>query len=394
MDFYVSQSVKITSSTIQSLQLNLSWKIAVVFLLASSGLYSQELKTKNIIIVTLDGYRWQEIFEGPDQSIILNPRYVKDTTVARAFDGTDAQVKRQKLMPFLWTVIAGQGQLYGNRNYKNKVNCVNNHLLSYPGYSEMLVGYHERSVSSNDKRVNPNPTVLEFINKHQGFHKKVAAFATWDVFPYIFREKEAKIYVNAGNEIAEGKITANEERVNQQLTADVRRSDEHTFSYAFEYLKREHPRVMFIGFDATDTNAHGGHYDKYLQSAHTIDGMLEELWNWVQSHPEYKDQTTLLITTDHGRGKGKNSWKNHRLLARGSRHIWFAVIGPDTPAFGELKFEAKYFQKQVAKTIAAFLGLQYKAKQTPGESIQTMIASPQSITTVVRNSGRKDRVQK
>jgi hypothetical protein len=34
-----------------------------------------------------------------------------------------------------------------------------------------------------------------------------------------------------------------------------------------------------------------------------------QLWNTLQAMPEYKDQTTLLITTDHGRGSGREEWK-------------------------------------------------------------------------------------
>ena len=96
-----------------------------------------------------------------------------------------------------------------------------------------------------------------------------------------------------------------------------------------EYLKRVRPRVTFIGFDETDHYAHQGRYDEYLRAAHNADQMIAQLWRWLQSQPDYKDQTTLLITTDHGRGRGRNNWRKHRLLARGSRHIWFAVVGPD-----------------------------------------------------------------
>jgi hypothetical protein len=355
--------------------MRVSWKMILAMVFVSSGSFSQ-VKTKNVIIVTLDGYRWNELFEGADPSILHNPGYVRDTAVVSRFNAPDDAGRRVRLMPFLWNVVGRHGQLYGNRTYRNKVNCVNNHLLSYPGYSEMLVGFTERSVSSNERKVNPNATVLEFIQGHPGFQKRVVAFGTWDMFPYIFREREADLYVNAGSDIAEGHISAREKNINRELAEGPARTDEHTFRFAFEYLKREHPRVMFIGFDGTDYHAHGGRYDAYLESAHTIDGMLSELWTWIQSDPDYKDKTTLLVTTDHGRGRGKHSWKNHRLVARGSRHIWFAVMGPDTPAFGELKFAARYYQKQVAKTVAAFLGLDYKARRTPGEIIQTMIAVP------------------
>jgi hypothetical protein len=356
--------------------------IIFLLLLALWGLAQPaNTKTNNIIVITLDGYRWQEVFEGADDRIIKQGKYLKEKDGIEQFRGQSKNERRKKLMPFLWNVIGRQGQLYGNRNFKNKVNCSNIHLLSYPGYSEMLVGFPDASVHSNEKIVNPNSTVLEFIHKHDDYKDKVVAFATWDAFPYILREEKSDIFVNAGNEKVEGvDITEKEKLLNEKQLTDKNphgaRYDSYTFELAFEHLKRERPRVMLIGFDETDEHAHGGRYDEYLKSAHQTDQMIAQLWNWIQSQEDYKDQTTLFITTDHGRGKGKNTWRNHRLLAPGSGQIWFAVIGPDTPAFGEMKMKARYKQKQVAKTIAAFLGLHYKHKEPVGEVVQTMIANP------------------
>jgi hypothetical protein len=240
----------------------------------------------------------------------------------------------------------------------------------------MLVGHRDSKVSSNEKVDNPNVTVLEFIQEQKGFSGEVAAFATWDAFPYILRERTSDIYVNAGKTVATGKISRREEMLNEHQTESQNRSDSLTFQYALEYLKRERPRVTFISFDETDHYAHDGKYDEYLSAANRIDAMIADLWAWVQSQPDYKDQTTLFITTDHGRGNGNNNWRKHRLLAPGSRHIWFAVIGPDTPAFGEMKFKSKIYQKQAAKTLAAFLGLEYQNKKPVGQVVQTMLAIP------------------
>ena len=118
--------------------------------------------------------------------------------------------------------------------------------------------------------------------------------------------------------------------------------------------------------------------------------MLAQLWEWVQSQPDYRNQTTLLITTDHGRGNGENNWRKHRLLAAGSRHIWFAVLGPDTPAFGEMRIKSKTYQNQVAKTLAAFLGLPYRNAQPVGEVVQTMIAIPEGAPEPTSASGRAE----
>jgi hypothetical protein len=365
--------------------MEVSMKWVRVILLGSSLLLSivsmaQDLKTRNIIIITLDGYRWKELYQGADPRILDNDKYVTHKEVRQQFNGASEQERRERLMPFFWNVIAKQGQLYGNRAFNNKVNCSNIHLISYPGYSEMLVGFADPKVSSNRLEENPNATVLEFINTQESFKNEVAAFGTWNAFPYILRKHKAKFHINAAMDQAEGSISEKEKWMNENpdsiKNSHGYRKDEYTFQYAFEFLKREKPRVMFIGFDETDTNAHGGRYDEYLQSANETDKRIGELWQWIQSQPDYKDQTTLLITTDHGRGNGKRGWKNHRLLLPGSGQIWFAVIGPDTPAFGEMKFSAKYYQKQVAKTVAAFLGLQYKRDEPVGEVVQTMLAVP------------------
>ena len=342
-----------------------------------AGGYSQAPDTQNIVLVTLDGLRWQELFRGADQSIVDHKNYVQDHGSIRSFLRLSGEERRKLLMPFMWGVIAKEGQLYGNRDHGNKVNCTNHHLLSYPGYSEMLVGFKHKAVSSNRKVDNPHATVFEVIGKHHRFRNEVAAFATWDAFPYILRESKSDIYVNAGIEPARGNISAQEQSLNQIQRESQRRSDSLTFQYAMAYLERKRPRITFIGFDETDQYAHAGRYDEYLKAAHQADKMLGQLWQWIQSQPDYRNQTTLLITTDHGRGNGNNSWRKHRLLAAGSRHIWIAVIGPDTPAFGEMEIRSTTYQNQVAKTVAAFLGLPYRNEAPVGDVVQTMISIPQ-----------------
>jgi hypothetical protein len=77
--------------------------------------------------------------------------------------------------------------------------------------------------------------------------------------------------------------------------------------------------------------------------------------------PEYKDQTTFVLTTDHGRGSGPEEWKEHGKDEKGSENIWLAVIGPDTLPLGERTNIAPITQSQIAATIAALLGQNYKA---------------------------------
>ena len=127
-----------------------------------------------------------------------------------------------------------------------------------------------------------------------------------------------------------------------------------------EYVSQEHPRVLFVGFGETDEWAHSGRYDLVLRSARENDGFIEKLWKTMQALPEYRDQTTFIITTDHGRGGGLEEWKNHGTGQKGSENIWIAVIGPDTPALGERSDIDPVSQSQIAQTVATLLGKDYR----------------------------------
>ena len=61
--------------------------------------------------------------------------------------------------------------------------------------------------------------------------------------------------------------------------------------------------------------------------------------------PGYKDNTTLLITTDHGRGKKDNSWTSHGSFIAGSSETWLAMIGPGLQPLGEVKEDQQLYQK-------------------------------------------------
>lgn len=341
----------------------------LMLMLAQLPLWGQR-KTENVFIITLDGFRWQELYNGADSLLINSGDFVKDIKGLKARFWRDTpEQRREVLMPFFWTTIANHGQLYGNRKYDNKVNCSNGMWFSYPGYSEILCGFpDDERVTSNDKIENPNVTVLEFLNNTPEFKGKVAAFASWDVFPFIINEKRSGIPVNAGYETASGNLSQAEEFLNvlqsqiPQRWGSVR-FDAFTHHYALEYLQKNKPRVVFIGYGETDDFAHDGRYDSYLKSAWQTDQFIKELWEWVQSHEPYKDKTTFIITTDHGRGTVPiESWRSHGNKINGANQIWIAVMGPDTPALGEVKSSGQLYQNQIARTAAAFLGLDYDAK--------------------------------
>ncbi len=339
-------------------------------------------KTENIILITLDGFRWQELFNGADSSFMKQQEHLKDPDLKKKYWGEDLAERRKALLPFFWNTIATKGQLYGNRSLGSKVNITNNQLFSYPGYNEILTGKADNErIDSNDKFYNPNTNVLEFINAQPNYKGKVAAFTSWDVFPYIINDKRSGVYVSTGVKPVEGtKLNDREKMMNDLVMSlpnplgDVR-LDAFTFYYGMEYLKKNKPKVMYFAFDETDDFAHGGEYGAYLNAAHYTDRFISELWNYLQSDPTYKNKTTIIITCDHGRGDNAETWKDHGQKIPVADQIWFAAMGPDTHATGEMKSESQLYQNQIAKTLAAFLGLDYKGEGKIGDKISPMLVA-------------------
>jgi hypothetical protein len=358
----------------------------ILFFLAVSNLGTAQSnrKTENVFIITLDGYRWQELFTGADLTLIQNKTFTEDSAGMMAQFWKDSPLERRRiLMPFFWNTIASQGQLYGNRAYNNNVNCSNTMWFSYPGYSEILCGFaDDERINSNKKIDNPNTTILEFLNKSSRYKGKVAAFSSWDVIPFIVNEKRSGVPVNGGYETATDNNLSQREIFLNELQGIIPghwgsvRQDAFTHHYALEYMKKHQPRVVFISYGETDDFAHDGKYDEYLKAAHRTDKFIQELWQWTQSQSAYKNKTTFLITTDHGRGTVPiDSWKHHGDEIAGADQIWLAVIGPDTSSSGEQKTAVQLYQNQVAKTAAALLGVDYTNTKKTGEVITEVLST-------------------
>jgi arylsulfatase A-like enzyme len=329
-------------------------------------------RTENVILVTTDGLRWQEVFGGGEEPLFSKDAGVSDVdALRRDFWRETPEARRQALLPFFWSVVAKQGQVFGNRQRQSAAKVTNGHNFSYPGYNELLSGRADPRVDSNDKKPNPNVTVLEWLQGRQGYRDRVAAFGSWDVFPWIINRQRSGVMVNAGFEAVEapGERMAMLNELMAETTPPVEsvRHDSFTFLAALEHLRRAQPRVLYLALGETDDWAHAGRYDLYLQAARRFDRCLRRLWDVVQSLPQYRDQTALVITTDHGRGAAAaQAWKGHGAKVPGAEDIWIAVLGPDTPPQGERGGDAApVTQSQVAATVAALLGEDFAAAQ-PG----------------------------
>ncbi|MFT3979517.1 MAG: sulfatase-like hydrolase/transferase [Ferruginibacter sp.] len=340
-------------------------------LLAIACSLSASAQDRNIIVITTDGLRWQEVFKGMDSAIANNKKFNQGDSayIYKKYWAATEQERRKKLMPFLWTVMQEQGTIFGNRAYGNNVNVANRYWFSYPGYNELMTGYPDTLVNSNGYKPNPNTNVLEFLNAQPALKGKVAAFGAWNAFDRILNEQRSGMPVINGFDHCGGtNPTEKEKLINAMLDASYKPWDEDecldvfTHYAAAEHLKTRKPRVLYIAYGETDEWAHAGQYKSYLDAAHQVDQWIGELWKWVQSNPQYAGKTTLLFTEDHGRGDFvKEQWTDHGADVKGADEIFMAAIGPAIKKSGEGKATLQLHQEQVAQTIAKIMGYTFKA---------------------------------
>lgn len=340
----------------------------VWLLIAGHAAAQSDQKTRNVVLIVCDGLRWQEVFLGPEHALMDKKHGgVSEIAALQKDFGRDTPAAgRQALLPFFWSVIAQQGQLIGNQTKGSVARVTNGLKFSYPGYNEMLTGRADPRVDSNDPRPNPNMTVFEWLAQQPEFHGRVAAFATWQVFDAIFNRERSGLYIFSGWEPHVPRLdTPRQAMLDELYRTTTRLWSDNTYDSLMhaamkEYLQRERPRLLFVGYGETDEWAHLGRYDLVLRSTHQFDKFVAELWSMLQAMPEYRDQTTFIITADHGRGSGLKKWRDHGRKVAGAEDIWLAVLGPDTAALGERAQIAPITQSQIAATIAALLGKDFR----------------------------------
>jgi hypothetical protein len=302
------------------------------------------------------------------------------TYLFKKYWSDDEIERRKKLFPFLWSIVETKGQLYGNRLPGNKVDNANPYWFSYPGYSEMMTGYVDTAINSNDFPPNPNINVLEFLNRQSKFKGRVAAFGAWAAFDRILNEERSGFpVISAFDKSGGNHPTAQQQLINAMLADSYKPwledecLDVFTHYAAMEELKIRQPKVLYIAYGETDEWGHSGEYRNYLNAAHQVDAWIKQIWEYVQSQPQYKDKTALFITTDHGRGDAiKKEWTSHGNSIKDAYEIWFAVVAPNIPAKGEMKIEMQLYQKQFAQTIAKLLGYTFKANHPVAKEIEAV----------------------
>lgn len=353
----------------------------VVSLIGHLAIAQKKGGAENLIIISVDGLRWHEVFKGAEKDLLLDKKNNAQDLAERTkkYWSEDLQQRRVKLMPFLWSTIAKNGQIYGNRDLGNMVNVKNPYWISYPGRSENLTGYADPKVKSNDHPNNENKNILEFLDQQKAYKGKVVAFASWDAVGRIINRDRNKLLVNipgeniAGNQLSVAEQLANEiQHYEPQIWGSSERLDATTYALAKSYIMAKHPKVVYLDLADTDEYGHEGKYDFYLDATRNIDAMIQRLWAYLQSDPFYKGKTTLMIMPDHGRGEG-GQWTSHGASIPHANDTWLIAMGPGIKPLGELKNSGQIYQDQLAKTMVKLLGFDFTSANPIGEAIGSVL---------------------
>lgn len=366
--------------------------------------YVEEENTKKLVVITLDGVRWQEIFRGADSTLLADYGSEQGKEL---FWSEDKEIRKERL--FDTDYFANHGSLYGNRDKNSPVYVKNSHRISYPGYHEIFTG-NIGGVSSNAATENPHETLFEYINRQPDYNEvtDVQVYAMWKRMRELFRVQSSQLMLFTPMQIEYGqpKETISlmhwmSENFRQNLEGkdidefDVGYEDIiSTFNdlhgdllpfggnilesvktelllYATgkEFMKKTNPKAAYFQFSMSDKFGHSGKYDEHLKSIHNVSVFIKDLIQYVENDPFYAGETSIFITTDHGRGIGGN-WKKHGSHVSRSDEIWFTLINPEEPAKGEVSDTEQYFQIQFAPTMGELIDIPYEPEHNTAEPIE------------------------
>lgn len=232
-----------------------------------------------------------------------------------------------------------------------KATVASPYAMSLPGYQALAVGMKTQCLDNDCDRV-VDETMHERLARRLAVSvDQVAVFASWSRIRRAVSSKDGAVLFDAPDDCAPHEGGPRWKNA---------RFDDETFELAKTHWVNVKPRFMQVSFLDSDEWAHSGRRDEYEQALRRIDGRINEMISWLD------DQTTLIITADHGRGKW--SWRQHGFFHFGSAEVFVAAIGPSVK-----KSETEVSQLDVAPTIERLFGLCPAHGDGRGEAIPAWV---------------------
>jgi hypothetical protein len=307
---------------------------------------------RTVIVVAIDGVRWQDVFEGVDPAL------------ADRFHVPQAErVDSAHLVPNLYRLMTEEGAAVGAPGAGRPIEASGPNFVSLPGYMEMLSGRADTGCTSNDCARVPFATVADDVAASgMGVATVVTSWAEIGRAATAFR---SGVVASVGRHGGIGRETLEAEPgVAPFLAAgaaaapepgeDDFRPDAMTAAVALSVLGAVKPAFLFVGLGETDEYGHHGDYRRYLDALHRADATVGRLAEQVRHLNAEGNPATLLVTTDHGRARG---FMNHGRDYPESARVWLVATGARIEARGWVFSDRTRHLRDVSQTIRSVIGL-------------------------------------
>jgi hypothetical protein len=327
-----------------------------------------------VVVVTVDGARWEEVFRGVDPAL------------GRAYGLRESEVvDARSLVPNLAGLTAGYGAALGAPEVGVEMRASGPNFVSLPGYTELFTGRGPSACRDNACGAIAEPTVIDDLALRFGCSPEDAAVVT--SWPDIGRVAAMRPDCSSMSSGRHGGFhldrfrptRADAERFDADARADPFpghgdfRPDHLTAARAVAYLERYEPRFMFVGLGETDEYGHRADYRGYLTALSEADRWVGALAQSLSRMAMRGRRTALFVTADHGRAK---SFVEHGAAYPESARVWLVAAGTEItprrfPAGGRARRLA-----DVIPTARRLLGLTPDRSERAGSVLSELLGQP------------------
>lgn len=270
---------------------------------ASNGSPPTKKESGRVILIALDGVRWQDFFDVPGS------RIREDDPEPQPFSAYHK-------------VLLERGVAFGNREQGSRVRMTLSGFFSrrksLPSYQAILAGFAQPCADNACPRIAVETLPESVARRRQLPAEKVAVIASWPGLARAAARNPDGIHLDAGE-------PPNTEDPTAEL---VIRDDARTVEVALNHLKKHSPEFLFVVLDSADHAGHEGDRLGYVEALRGYDATLLRFLSAIEAMgPEEARRTTLIVTTDHGRGSWGNLWKIHGLIYN-AQDVFITATGP------------------------------------------------------------------
>jgi hypothetical protein len=279
----------------------------------------QPAETKiHVVLITIDGVRWQDIFNGPNNGKI-DPRVI---------------------LPNLYHYFVDQGIVIGRDSAFMATGPAH---ISLPGYLEIMRGHPSFDCQTNDCDPQPEDTMVDLF-------RTSAVFSSWDTIRKTVGANPDKSVINCGRKyrsLAWKQLSLPDDQKFPEKFGSDYRLDVFTMRATREYLRNHNPQFLWVSLGDTDEWAHHGDYERYIAALTDADRFIGELFLKLGSN-----NTVFIITADHGRGL---DWHHHGWDSESARD-WLMMTGYKIPNKGFVKYNNTKSLSDILPVVRMLIG--------------------------------------